>query len=217
MRGSTDTPVIDPAGREADPSFVIPAMPEAASSQPPVAVTPPQPKESPLMSRPPLQPTPTSTTPLGGMSPGGMSGGGMSGSLSRAPLAPARMPPQSGDRRTLVVGRGISVQGTITDAERLVVEGTVEASSLNAQELQITQGGVLKGQVEVEDAEISGLMDGILTVKGSLVLRGSGQVIGEARCRRLQVEDGGQLSGKISMITDGAPAASTPAVEHSAD
>ncbi len=53
---------------------------------------------------------------------------------------------------------------------------------------------MLKGQVEVEDAEISGMMDGVLTVKGTLVLRGSGQVLGEARCRRLQVEDGGRLS-----------------------
>ncbi len=148
------------------------------------------------MSRPPLQPTPTAP-PAPGAAPQGM---------PRAPMAPARMPPQASERRTLVVGRGISVQGTIQDAERLVVEGTVEASSLNAAELLIAQGGVLKGQVEVEDAEISGLMDGILTVRGSLVLRGSGQVIGEARCRRLQVEDGGQLSGKISMITDPAPA-----------
>jgi cytoskeletal protein CcmA (bactofilin family) len=137
--------------------------------------------------------------------------------LSRTPIAPARMPQQLGERRTLVVGRGISVQGTIQDAERLVVEGTVEASQLNAAELQIAQGGVLKGQVEVEDAEISGLMDGILTVKGSLVLRGTGQVIGEARCRRLQVEDGGQLSGKISMISEGAPAPAPPVpAEHDA-
>jgi len=127
------------------------------------------------------------------------------------------MPPQTGERRTLVVGRGISVQGTITDAERLVVEGTVEASSLMAQELQIAQGGVLKGQVEVEDAEISGLMDGVLTVRGSLVLRGTGQITGEARCRRLQVEDGGQLSGKIGMITDASPApAPHVTVEHEA-
>ena len=156
------------------------------------------------MSRPPLQPTPPSSPSM----PQGM------GSLSRAPLPPARMTPQVGERRTLVVGRGISVNGTITDAERLVVEGSVEASSLNAAELQIAQGGVLKGQVEVEDAEISGLMDGILTVKGSLVLRGTGQVIGEARCRRLQVEDGGQLSGKISMITDATPASSPAPTPH---
>ena len=200
-------PVID-AGPELPGLSRLDTSGSIASSQPPVALTPPQPKEPTLMSmsRPPFQPTPTSTTPLGGMSPGGMSGG-----LSRAPLAPARMQPQTGDRRTLVVGRGISVQGTITDAERLVVEGTVEASSLRAQELQIAQGGVLKGQVEVEEAEISGRMDGVLTVKGSLVLRGTGQVSGEARCRRLQVEDGGQLSGKISMITDSSPARRLPA------
>ena len=169
------------------------------------------------MSRPPLQPTPTAPNMPGG--PGGGSGPQGLGSqgLGRTPLAPARMPPQSGERRTLVVGRGISVQGTITDAERLVVEGTVEASSLLAQELQIAQGGVLKGQVEVEDAEISGLMDGVLTVRGSLVLRGTGQVTGEARCRRLQVEDGGQLSGKIGMITDASPApAPHVPVEHEA-
>jgi len=182
-------------------------MPDVTPSQPAQVVpTPPQPKEPMLMSRPPLQPTPTSPiTPMSGAQ-----------GLARAPMAPVRIPASGSERRTLVVGRGISVQGTITDAERLVVEGTVEASSLNAAELHIAQGGVLKGQVEVEDAEISGLMDGILTVKGSLVLRGSGQVIGEARCRRLQVEDGGQLSGKISMITGDTPAPHVPA-EHNAE
>jgi cytoskeletal protein CcmA (bactofilin family) len=204
QRGMVDAPVTAAAllnGSES--SMDIPAVPEAQPSPPqPTAAppVPPQPKEPIFMSRPPLTPTPVSPTTPTGMS------GGMSPGLSRPPLAPARMPPQPGERRTLVVGRGISVVGTIQDAERLVVEGTVEASSLNAAELQIAQGGVLKGQVEVEDAEISGLMDGILTVKGSLVLRGTGQVIGEARCRRLQVEDGGQLSGKISMITESTPA-----------
>jgi cytoskeletal protein CcmA (bactofilin family) len=137
--------------------------------------------------------------------------------MARAPMAPARTTPQQGERRTLVVGRGISVKGTITDAERLVVEGTVEADSLLAAELQIAQGGVLKGQVEVEDAEISGLMDGMITVKGSLVLRGTGQVTGEARCRRLQVEDGGQLSGKISMLTGDSPAPPHVPAETSAE
>jgi cytoskeletal protein CcmA (bactofilin family) len=188
------------ASKETDQSTVTLEKPEASLPKPSLVVsTPPQPKEPTFMSRPPLQPTPTSPTMPTGMSPG----------LSRGPLTPVRMPAMQGDRRTLVVGRGISVQGTISDAERLVVEGTVEASSLNAAELQIAQGGVLKGQVEVEDAEISGMMDGMLTVKGSLVLRGTGQIIGEARCRRLQVEDGGQLSGKISMLGEAGSSSSS--------
>ena len=100
--------------------------------------------------------------------------------------------------------------------DTLVVEGTVEASSLHATELNIPQGGVLKGQVEVEDADISGLMDGTLTVRGSLIVRSTGRVLGTARCRRLQVEDGGQITGRIEMITEAPrPAEPTRAAEAS--
>ena len=116
-----------------------------------------------------------------------------------APRVPGRDP---AERRTLVVGRGISLQGTVQDAERLVVEGTVEASMIHATELAIAQGGVFKGEVEVEDAEIAGTIDGTLTARGSLIVRATGRVLGTARCRRLQVEDGGQITGRIEMITD---------------
>ncbi len=129
-----------------------------------------------------------------------------------APPAAARpgLPPirsqarDPSERRTLVVGRGISVQGTVQDAERLVVEGTVEASMIHATELAISPGGVFKGEIEVEDAEIAGTIDGTLTARGSLVVRASGKVLGTARCRRLQVEDGGQITGHIEMLTDQA-------------
>ena len=125
-----------------------------------------------------------------------------------ASARPAAVPParpavrDPAERRTLVVGRGISLQGTVQDAERLVVEGTVEASTIHATELAIAPGGVFKGGVEVEDAEIAGTIDGTLTARGSLIVRGSGRVLGTARCRRLQVEDGGQITGQIEMLTD---------------
>ena len=109
------------------------------------------------------------------------------------------------ERRTLVVGRGISLQGTVQDAERLLVEGTVEASMIHATELSIAQGGVFKGEVEVEDAEIAGVIDGTLTVRGNLFVRATGKVLGTARCRRLQVEDGGQITGRIEMIAESVP------------
>ncbi|MDA8049225.1 MAG: polymer-forming cytoskeletal protein [Rhodospirillales bacterium] len=115
--------------------------------------------------------------------------------------APAREP---AERRTLVVGHGISVQGTVQDAERLVVEGTVEASMIHATELAIAPGGVFKGEVEVEDAEIAGTIDGTLTARGNMVVRASGRVLGTARCRRLQVEDGGHISGRMEMLTESA-------------
>ena len=116
------------------------------------------------------------------------------------PIRPVARDPS--ERRTLVVGRGISVQGTVQDAERLVVEGTVEASMIHATELAISPGGIFKGEIEVEDAEIAGTIDGTLTARGCLIVRASGKVLGTARCRRLQVEDGGQITGHIEMLTD---------------
>ena len=102
-----------------------------------------------------------------------------------------------------MVGKGISVQGTVQDAERLVVEGTVEASMIRATELSIAQGGVFKGAVEVEEAEIAGTIDGTLTARSNLIVRATGKVLGTAHYRRLQVEDGGQISGELKMTAEG--------------
>ena len=133
------------------------------------------------------------------------------GALPARPLAASPRPAirEPAERRTLVVGRGISVQGLVQDAERLVVEGTFEASMIRATELSISHGGMFKGEIEVDEAEIAGTIDGTLTARNSLVVRGTGTVLGTARCRRLQVEDGGQITGRIEMITD-HPASDLP-------
>jgi cytoskeletal protein CcmA (bactofilin family) len=150
---------------------------------------PAQPQEVQSMSRPPFTTAPAPpAAPQVGPRP------------ALPPVRPAARDPS--ERRMLVVGRGISVQGTVQDAERLVVEGTVEATMIHATELAISPGGVFKGEIEVEDAEIAGTIDGTLTARGSLVVRASGKVLGTARCRRLQVEDGGQITGRIEMLTD---------------
>jgi cytoskeletal protein CcmA (bactofilin family) len=131
------------------------------------------------------------------------------------PARPAGRPDTS-DRRTLVVGRGISLQGTVADAERLVVEGTVESQMIQAAELNVTQSGVFKGEVQVEDADIAGVFDGTLTSRGSLTIRATGRVSGTIRARRFSVEEGGQLSGRMEMLTEAnlnAPAAPRPAGE----
>ncbi len=173
---------------------------------PPFRPAPPKDKDPSAMARPPFAPNPTTVPTLPPAPPRpGMSGPG----LQAPPRPTASIDPS--ERRTLVVGRGISVQGTITDAERLVVEGTVEASMIHATELAVIQGGVFKGEVEVEEAEIAGTIDGVITARTSLIVRATGRVLGHARCRRLQVEDGGQLTGQIEMLSTDAPPASTAA------
>jgi len=170
------------------------------------------------MGRSPFAPTPAPPpqTPVGTPArPGAVPAASVAGRTAPAP--------DPSERRTLVVGRGISLQGVVQDAERLVVEGTVEATMIHATELSVAQGGVFKGEVEVEEAEVAGTIDGTLTARANLRVRATGKVLGTARCRRLQVEDGGQITGRIEMLTDttprpsesrggmaGAPAPATP-------
>ncbi len=149
-----------------------------------------------------LKETSMARSPFAPPLPPGPSAGGMRPAPDRT-----LVPREDGQRRTLVVGRGISVQGTVQDAERLVVEGTMEATMINGlTELSITHGGVFKGEVEVDEAEVAGTIDGTLTARNALIIRASGRVLGTARCRRLQVEDGGQITGRIEMLGDTMPA-----------
>ncbi len=160
----------------------------------------------------------TPTTPLAGPTPPSVSAipprptpVGVPGAPALAPT-PAAAAPRAGtaERRTLVVGRGISLQGTVSEAERLVVEGTVESQMIQAAELSIGHSGVFKGEVQVEDAEIAGTFDGTLTARGALILRSTGRLLGVARYGRLQVEEGGQISGKMEKIGDTTVAAPRP-------
>jgi cytoskeletal protein CcmA (bactofilin family) len=187
--GHEPAPTTIPAAR--DPDLAMPPFRPAGVS--PVS-TSPTPASGPMAPKP--------------NSPPASAGVARPGAPTVAPRA-AGPRPETADRRTLVVGKGISLQGTVTEAERLVIEGTMESQLLQAQELVISHSGVFKGEVHVEDAEIAGVFDGTLTVNGGLIIRATGRVIGVARSRRLSVEDGGQLSGKMEMITEATPPAPT--------
>ncbi len=200
-----DTGLGVPPFRPALAPALAPNLPPASARVPPPAIPPAAPTtreffamgRSPFAAATPPAPTLAGPQRLAPAAPGAMPAAGPMG----APPRPAREP---AERRTLVVGRGISVQGVVQDAERLVVEGTVEATMIHAAELSISPGGVFKGEVEVEEAEVAGTIDGTLTARGNLVVRATGRVLGTARCRRLQVEDGGQITGRIEMLTEGA-------------
>ena len=207
MDAKQTTQTAKPEGSAAlDNGLGVPPRPPAPVTVTAQSTSPLAQMKDPMMGRPPF-----ATPPVSGLNPP------MPPSAPPRPPGPpaARPAPERAapvpERRTLVVGRGISVQGMVQDAERLVVEGTVEATMIHATELAVSHGGVFKGEIEVENAEVAGTIDGTVTARGSLVVRATGVVLGTARCRRLQVEDGGQITGRIEMLPDQGRSAAVPA------
>ena len=105
--------------------------------------------------------------------------------------------------KRLIVGQGISLAGEITACDRLVVEGSVQVTLNQTRAIEITESGrFTNGRAEVEEAEISGIYEGELTVRRRLLIRGTGQVKGTVRYGELEIERGGRLTGSVSMIED---------------
>jgi cytoskeletal protein CcmA (bactofilin family) len=120
------------------------------------------------------------------------------------------------EMRKLIVGRDISLSGEIASCDMLVVEGTVEAKLRDGRTIEIAETGLFKGSVEIDEADIGGRFEGDITVRGTLKVRASGRITGTVRYGQLEVEQGGQLTGAIEVLTGTAkitPVAASGAAE----
>jgi cytoskeletal protein CcmA (bactofilin family) len=128
----------------------------------------------------------------GHSSPAGLHAGGM------------RSKPET-ELRKLIVGREITLTGEIKSCDRLVVEGSVEANLANCRDMDIAESGCFKGSAAIDDAEIRGRFDGVLTVHKRLLIRATGKVTGTVRYGQLEIECGGQISGDVQVQQGNPP------------
>ncbi len=129
------------------------------------------------------------------------------------PVRPAeRGVPVPPEGKRLIVGRGISLSGEITACDRLVVEGSVQVTLNQTRAIEITETGrFMNGKAEVEEAEISGVYEGELTVRNRLLIRSTGRVTGKIRYGEIEIERGGQISGQVEVLDASRAHKQTPA------
>jgi cytoskeletal protein CcmA (bactofilin family) len=126
--------------------------------------------------------------------------------LARAPAPMSSDIADSGKR--LIVGQGIHMKGEITACDRLIVEGQVEVTLKATRMLEIKPTGHFTGSCEVEEADVSGVYDGNLTVRGRLIVHAGGRVTGDISYGEIELERGAQITGKLS-VRDRAAHSST--------
>jgi cytoskeletal protein CcmA (bactofilin family) len=133
-------------------------------------------------------------------------------SLPRSSL-PRPAEEATSEAKLLIVSKDISLSGRIAACDRLVIHGSVQAVLEGTHVLEIAESGrFTEGRAEVEEAEIRGLYEGELTVRGQLLIRTTGRVSGIVRYGEVQVERGGRLTGAVSVL-DGEMAAQSAMAE----
>jgi cytoskeletal protein CcmA (bactofilin family) len=119
-----------------------------------------------------------------------------------AAATPERAMTKGSAKRVLTVGPDIQMKGEIMTCDRVVIEGAVDATLREVHTVELAESGSLKGMAEVQDAEISGVFEGDLLVRGRLIIYSTGKVRGNVTYGEIEIERGGQISGNIRNVSD---------------
>jgi cytoskeletal protein CcmA (bactofilin family) len=101
-----------------------------------------------------------------------------------------------------VIGKNITVVGgQIEGSDNLLIEGVVESKINLDAKLVVGAHGQVSGEIEAEQLEVQGTLDGNITVLKIATLSTASQVSGLLKSPRIVMEDGAVFSGRLEMGT----------------
>ncbi|MGH2639387.1 MAG: bactofilin family protein [Rhabdochlamydiaceae bacterium] len=109
-----------------------------------------------------------------------------------------------------VLGQQTSVMGKIAFQGHAVIHGLFEGEFEGGQSLMVGPEGFVKADIHVDEAEISGKVEGNITVKTRLILRGTAEIRGTITAPRISVDEGVSIIGQIHVTPSGSPDLHTP-------
>lgn len=98
-----------------------------------------------------------------------------------------------------VIGPSIVINGKLSGDEDLTVRGRLEGELALTRTLIIEPSGVVKANVNVKNAVISGAVVGNVDAVESVELTKEGRMVGDIRSPRVILVDGASLRGRIDM------------------
>lgn len=98
-----------------------------------------------------------------------------------------------------VIGQSILISGKLTGDEDLTVQGRVEGELTLTKTLIVEPSGVVKANVAVKNAIISGVVVGNINATESVELTREGRMVGDIRAPRVIIVDGASFRGRVDM------------------
>ncbi len=100
---------------------------------------------------------------------------------------------------TTAIGPTIVIKGKLKSDEDLIVRGRIEAEISSTKALFIENSGVIKANVSVKSAKISGVVVGNITAEERIEIAPDGRVVGDLMAPRIIISDGAAFRGRIDM------------------
>jgi cytoskeletal protein CcmA (bactofilin family) len=100
---------------------------------------------------------------------------------------------------TTTIGPTVIIRGRLKVDENLNVKGRIDAEISSSKALIIEDSGIVKADVRVQSAKISGVLVGNITAEEKIEIAPTGRVVGDLRAPRIVISDGAAFRGKIAM------------------
>ncbi len=101
------------------------------------------------------------------------------------------------------------IAGRLSGDTSLVVHGRIEGSVEVTQAITIAPGGYIEGDLIADEIIVEGAVQGDLTAHSRVLLTASGRALANISSPVLEMADGAQVSGELSVGVDGAAPART--------
>ena len=98
----------------------------------------------------------------------------------------------------VVIGHGVEINGEIKKADEVQIDGEADVT-MKTDNLVVGASGHCKGNIETQNADIWGEVDGDVKVSGTLTIQEAGHATGTIEYQKMQIKLGGKLSGDIKM------------------
>lgn len=113
------------------------------------------------------------------------------------------------DKVISIIGPGMHIVGDCDTTDTIRIEGRIEGSVRAEKAVVVGEGGRVTGDIQTQDAVIAGMVKGALDVDSRLELKETCVIDGEIRATRLKLDEGGVVTGTVSIGRKEAGVAAT--------
>lgn len=96
-----------------------------------------------------------------------------------------------------IIGPAMRVVGDCETEGTLRVEGIVDGTVRAGKAVVVGKDGVITGDLITQDAVVGGKVTGTIIAESRLELQATCNVEGEVRARRIKLDEGGRVNGKV--------------------
>jgi cytoskeletal protein CcmA (bactofilin family) len=98
-----------------------------------------------------------------------------------------------------MIGKGTSIKGDIRSDGDFRVDGILHGSIQSNGKIVVGVSGSIEGDINCQNADISGYVKAVLRVKELLSLKATSKMTGEVYTSKLAIEPGAKFSGTCNM------------------